>query len=95
VNQDPVKPAGAGHVDINHVDINNVRPKIRQVVRDGFKFPEAVAALHCFGKVMAGLAAHEWFLAGHGFNRAIIGPIEMRLSAPEGRFCFYPAAEME
>jgi hypothetical protein len=44
---------------------------------------------------MAGLAAHEWFLAGHGFNRAIIGPIEMRLSAPEGRFCFYPAAEME
>ena len=55
-------PSGAGHVDINHADINNVRPKIRQVVREGFKFAEAIAALNWFGKVMAGLAAHEWFL---------------------------------
>jgi hypothetical protein len=39
--------------------------------------------------------AHEWFWAGHGFSRALIGTIKMRALAPEGRFSFYLAAETE
>ena len=89
----PVKPEGAGHVDINHVDINNVRPKIRQVVREGFKFAEVL---------LLSIGSERSWLVWQRTNGfwARLQPCRYRANrdeafSPEGRSCLYPAAEME
>ena len=73
VSQDPVKRAGAGHIDMN-----NVLVKIRKIGREGFNSPEAIAVRSAFGKVMDGLASARMVLGrarmvlgGRGFSRAL------------------------
>jgi len=76
--------------------MNDVLVKIRKIVREGFNLPGKLVlfAMLSGGSWMVWQAL-EWFWVGHGFSRAVIGPIRMRAFSPEGRFSFYLAAEIE
>ena len=50
VSQDPVKRAGAGHIDMNDVLV-----KIRKIVREGFNLPGSWCCSQCFRE------GHGWF----------------------------------